>query len=381
MMCYHAKAFTTAGEQVEQARALLAFLADSCRDQHDPYSLLLAREADALGKQPDGYLYHEHLEDCNEPLYYHQFVARARRHGLAYLGDTDIRVMTPSNFPSEVAEVLRELAPDQIEAEQYMDFLRNRAFRQTLLCHEHQQPSYSLGPDRLARLSIAAPIVIASTATATAAAAAAAAATDLGSHAVESFQGRHGLTWKVTAPIVKAALRHLGASWPVAVPFADLVAEARSRVEAAAPAAPAPAAASITDAATLADWLLITYARAGHSGLELRRGSDHFVAKVASKPVASPLARLQAAAGNVVTSLRHESIVLGEFERQLLLLLDGENDKTELCNHLTKRIECGLLKVEQDGHRVRETGEVRRLVWRILDDQLVTLAHAALFVS
>ena len=118
-----AKAFTSAEEQVEQARALLAFLAGSCRNEHDPYSLLLSREADALSKQPDGYLYHEHLEDCNEPLYFHQFVGRARRHGLAYLGDTDIRVMTPSNFPSDVSEVLRELAPDQIEAEQYMDFL------------------------------------------------------------------------------------------------------------------------------------------------------------------------------------------------------------------------------------------------------------------
>ena len=83
----------------------------------------------------------------------------------------------------------------------------------------------------------------------------------------------------------------------------------------------------------------------------------------------------------MVTSLRHESIALGEFERQLLILLDGKNDRSELCNQLTNLISCGVLKVEQDGPRVREARELRQLVSRILDDQLVKVAHAALLVG
>ena len=110
--------------------------------------------------------------------------------------------------------------------------------------------------------------------------------------------------------------------------FADLLAAARAGVQAVVPhshSLPPPVEA---DAKALGDWLLATYVRAGHSGIEFHLHPGRFVNKVSPRPTASPLARLQAASGNAVTNLRHESITLGEFERHLLLLLDGKHDRT-----------------------------------------------------
>ena len=50
---------------------------------------------------------------------------------------------------ANIEKTLKILATDQIQAEQYMDFLRNRMFRQTLLCHEGVALSIGVTPDRL----------------------------------------------------------------------------------------------------------------------------------------------------------------------------------------------------------------------------------------
>ncbi len=53
--------------------------------------------------------------------------------------------MVPATgFPSEVRQGLNALAPNLIEKEQYMDFLRNRTFRQSLVCHQDLQPCYNM---------------------------------------------------------------------------------------------------------------------------------------------------------------------------------------------------------------------------------------------
>jgi SAM-dependent methyltransferase len=367
MIGFHARTFEAAAEQIEQARALLDLLGRCCRLDQDPYRLLLQRELDLLSQQPDSYLYHEHLEDCNEPLYLHQFVERLQRHGLNYLGDTDIRAMTPSDLPGEVRQELQEIATEQVESEQYLDFLRNRFFRHTLLCRQDRHPDYALSPERLTRLCLASRVGLG------------AADPDLTSATPEPFAGAPGITWLAVEPICKAALGHLAACWPAAVPFADLVAAARARLRAAVP--DRPEAAPEVDARVLAQELLTAYVQVGHAGLELHVLPGPFTTALSSRPLASPLARLQAATGTVVTNLRHETFTLGEFERHLLRYLDGKNDRPRLRNLLADLLERGVLVAQRDGQPVRGTWEIRKLVSQELDNLLRYLAQAALLVA
>lgn len=360
MMCYHARAFPTAAEQIEQARALLGLLALSCRGENDPYRQLLAREAETLSKAPDSYVYHEHLEECNEPLYFHQFVGRLRRHGLSYLGDADLRSMGTGDFPQEVRDVLREVAGDQIDAEQYADFLRNRTFRQSLVCHGRHRPSYALSAKSLSELLIASPLKPRG------------ARPDLAGPTTETFQTPAGLQWASGEPIVKAALLHLADCWPAPVPFAGLAAAARKRLMASP---------QESDGPTLGQALLDACVRLGHGGVELHRHRGRFVTEVGTRPTASPLARLQAAQGGRVTTLRHEQAVLGEFERQLLLLLDGEHGRPELLARALDMVSRGALVVRQNDQPVTQPQEARRLVSRTIDEQLERLARAALLIA
>ena len=62
-----------------------------------------------LKQSEDWYLYHEHLEEINAPIYFHEFVERARAHGLKFLGEAQIRQMVPGNYPPEIEQVLQRL--------------------------------------------------------------------------------------------------------------------------------------------------------------------------------------------------------------------------------------------------------------------------------
>jgi hypothetical protein len=98
--------------------------------------MTLREELDTIKEAPDAYLFHEHLEDINEAFYFHQFADAAKRYGLEYLAEADIGDMLVSNFPPKIAETLRRVATDIVQMEQYIDFVRNRMFRQTLLVHQ-----------------------------------------------------------------------------------------------------------------------------------------------------------------------------------------------------------------------------------------------------
>ena len=134
MMVYHSSQFQGATQKVRQARALLDFLAQSTPTTTS-YGMTLRQELDAIRNEPDAYLFHDHLEEINDPFYFHQFADAARRHELQYLAEADFGDMLLSKFPPKVAETLTRIAQDVIRMEQYMDFVRNRLFRQTLLVH------------------------------------------------------------------------------------------------------------------------------------------------------------------------------------------------------------------------------------------------------
>jgi hypothetical protein len=87
MMLFHAGPVADPKERVEQARAMLEFLSKSTEKDNNPYATFLKQEVELLSKHSDSYLFHEHLEDCNEPLYFYQFEERLRNRGLRYLGE------------------------------------------------------------------------------------------------------------------------------------------------------------------------------------------------------------------------------------------------------------------------------------------------------
>jgi len=68
MLYYHAQQFTVPAMKIRQARNLLDFLGKATSKDNTPYAHLLRAELESFRRSADAYLYHEHLEEHNEPI-------------------------------------------------------------------------------------------------------------------------------------------------------------------------------------------------------------------------------------------------------------------------------------------------------------------------
>jgi methyltransferase-like protein/cyclopropane fatty-acyl-phospholipid synthase-like methyltransferase len=369
MMCYHVsrhKDLPPLG-RVGQARGLLNFLVRSVQNEKSAYSLLLKHELETLQKHSDSYLFHEHLEENNDPIYFFEFNERLHAHKLRYLGEADFRVMVHSTLPPDVREVLNQVAPNLIQMEQYLDFLRNRTFRQTLVVHEHHRPNYTLHPNKMAAFHLASPLKPKS------------ANPDVAGATAEEFVGLNELTLTAADPIVKAALVYLAEVWPRAVHFNAVFTQARSRI--AAEANSPPQAPIDADRFLLAKAVLTAYAGGSSSVIELWLRPPAFATAVSDRPLASPLARLQAASGPAVSTLRHQVVTLSEFDRQLLPYLDGSRTRTAMLKEMLDHFRRGKLTLNRSGAPITEEHRARPILAETLERRLPTLASVALLVA
>jgi SAM-dependent methyltransferase/methyltransferase-like protein len=302
-MLYHTRDVEDPQARVAKARATLDFLAEAVPDRDSAYGRLLRLAAEHIRQKPDYYVLHEYLEETNEAVYFEQFVERVVARGLRYLGDSDVRTMLPIGLPPKVDATLTRIAPGLMRREQFLDFMKSRSFRQSLLIRAGAALDRKLSPARVMALRVAAPVQRNE------------APVDLASDRAETFRFADGRSVEASSRIVKSALAILAAQWPLPIPFDQLHQEAAARIGA-------------DDAsAELAAGIL----RLHLGGVaELHRAAPPFVLASGPRPEASALARRDATRGAASANLRHEPIALRDDERALLPLLDGTRTRAEI---------------------------------------------------
>jgi SAM-dependent methyltransferase len=299
MLVFHTAGLEDPAERIEQARALLRLLASSWADGHE-FGAVMRRQAERLLERSDETLFHDELAAVNQPVYFHEFVAHAARRGLQYLAEADFFEMQTGVLPEEVSDELLHVE-DPIRREQYLDFVKGRMFRQTLLCRAELEIDRSPQPLVLEPLAVSSP-------------ARAAGAPD-GAGRV-TFEGPSGSTLTTDHPLVIQALQQLGGSWPAAVWVRELI----------------PDRASDEDRAAVCGALLRCYAG---NLVQLHTLPPPLTTSVSERPEASPLARHQARSGELVTNLRHTSVRIDDdLGRRLVSLLDGTRDRARLLDEL-----------------------------------------------
>ena len=364
MMFYRGMQFADPDARLAQARSLVQFVAQASRGSDTPYQRLLQNELEHVGRMEDHYLHHEYLEEHNQPLYFNEFANRLAVNGLQYLGDADFSTMVSTNFSPEVAKTLNELgAHDIIQMEQYMDYVRCRFFRKTLICHSGVRLKRNIAP------GVVREMLLASDASPDPADAPLDAATSV------AFRTAAGNRLTCRSPLTKAALGILRREWPLPVAFADLL--ARSKSEAAGAGHPA-------DESTAGDFLagdMLTGMAA--NVVEWRLTPVPFTTVIGAKPATSPLARLQASQGYKVTNLRGERVTLDEIHRQALKQLDGTRDMAGLMDGLMDSLLRKELVLRRDGDNSVVSGEaeMRELLGSALQKVLENLARKALLLA
>jgi SAM-dependent methyltransferase len=269
ILLYHTRGISDPAEKITAARALLPELDHA--------------EAKALAELGDDSLFHDDLAPINDPVWFHEFAAHARRHGLQYLGEADSH-KTFHTAP-DGDDIIFHTAPDTgavIEREQQVDFRKLRRFRQTLLCREEIVLDRRIPLGRL-----------------------------------DEFLYSDNLRGQSVEPgeaALEAVVQALADTAPLPAAFADLVAYAGS-VE------------------VLRD-ILFAMLRAGCVNLHVYDFPCEET--VTARPRASRLVRHQAAMGGNVTNACHLPVELDEVGRRLAGLLDGSRGHEEIARDLAK---------------------------------------------
>jgi methyltransferase-like protein len=332
----------TPAEKLGYARGMIDFL-----EEVAPADSVLARAlGDFRAEQTnarDDYVLHEHLERFNSPCYFLEFGRRAEPYRLAYLADAQPQLMFAVNYGDKVSvPLLKECGHSQILVEQYLDFVVNRTFRQSLLVHGERGPQILYEPDRrrFSRLHFATWLP----------------RTDGDTRLDDTNQefGEHGRTLFTADPGVKAALDALNERWPWTLSRRELLDAVNSRL-AAAGTEPA------VDQESKIDDLL--------AALIVRGMGRYRLEPVLPEPARTPL-RLDEPIRRMAELVRgdehasifnawHEEVLLPPVDRRLLPLLDGTRDREALVQKLLPLLRKDVIRFYRDGRQLTEETELR----------------------
>ena len=308
MLHQHVDGIADPVARMNAARTFARLVADGSHSQHAGDDAIRA-ELRAIAERPDSQLFHDDLAIPNDPFYFRDVVAHAQRCGLAYLAETEIHSMSGAGITPAARQFLSSL--DATAREQYLDFMRLRRFRQSILHRAGTQPvAAPFAPERLEAMHVAADPSLQR----------AAQAGKLGDLARELDPGPG-------AAAVRAWLEAMVAQAPGSVP----VRQAREWIArggggiARGGGGAKPADALLREAYVSA---LVT----------LHAVPPPLVTSVSARPLASAVARHQAARQEMVTNLRHVGVRVAEAPtRYLLTLLDGTRDRPGLVRAMTER--------------------------------------------
>lgn len=357
MMRYHVRRFPDAPTKIAQSRLLLDFLVNMAAPPSEAYRQLLRDEAAILSRFGDAYLFHEHLEDENEPLYFYQFAERVAAAGLQYLGDAEFSTMVAANFGPEIAALLHD-APRLVQ-EQYLDFLRNRTFRSSLCCQAERSLNLTADARRLDGCDVSLEERL--------------------EFPPQWLQAEEPMVCRtaheqvaVASGLTKAVLSVLSECWPGSVSYRELIERACSEADAAG----RPLVNDEPHRRRLAEDLLTLFSR---RLLRLSVDAPCCVRKIGPHPRATAAARWQATGPDGVTNRRHEHLNLNDLNRFVLARLDGRHDRNSLIGELREAFASGQFQASRDGQPVTNLGEAE--LGRIADHALNDLAENALLIA
>jgi methyltransferase-like protein/2-polyprenyl-3-methyl-5-hydroxy-6-metoxy-1,4-benzoquinol methylase len=361
MMLYHTRDLTEPRDRAQKGRSLIRGLQSMLSDaDHSVFAAFLEAYIDTnLGHFPgndvweDSALLHDELGAVNEPVYFHQFVEHARQHGLQYLADATFPQAMTRDLSTDTVDRLHDMANDDIEFEQYVDYVCQQSFRRTLLCHE------DVHVQRTPLVTSVGDLYVTSRARWV--------EDDDGNG---SFRTSDGSTYSSGHPVTTAALKCLSEISPQAIHFPVLIADASQRVGTREPD-DATADRVATD--------LLEAAGRSNQQTELLAYDPALAVLPSELPLASPIARLQSYRSSVVSNLRHEQMTLNGLSRALLPLLDGRHTRDDLLRELLNMLDDGQLS--SSGQEDTSPQRIQQALAHDIEHTLGWLARAAILLK
>ncbi len=358
MMLFHTRKMSEPSVKVKAARSFLDFLGQNIPDRDGPFAKTVLEESVQLRPHADSYVLHEHLEELNHPLYFHEFASRVADQGLKVFSDARVWATALCVQPP-MAAVLDKLSRDPIEREQYFDFVCNRRFRRSLLCHQDLEHQTIPVIERVKRLRASASVWPTIS------------PTDLSNKVSVDFRAGDG-TMRLSTfdPLFKAALLILTEVFPRSLEFEDLWTQARHRL---GRSGIEPG----TNPDILAQRLLQAYTA---NALELHTFEPKIPDEASDHPETLSIVRVAAELSASVPSMRHRQVTVSEFDRLVLRQLDGKNSHSEIVDRLVTAVTQGTFAIHESGIPLRDPLVIRPILERSLAPSLQRLNRAGLLV-
>ncbi len=148
LMRFHTAEIGDPDEKVKQATAILGFLGESL-PADSLNSKIIEREFKELVERTPSNVFHDDLSGINQAFYFHEFAEMAGRNGLQYVSEADISSSNMRGLPDKVLTALAGIGQDVVRLEQYLDFIKFRRFRSTLVCRNDLKIERSPDPSAI----------------------------------------------------------------------------------------------------------------------------------------------------------------------------------------------------------------------------------------
>lgn len=317
MMLYHGNQFTEPGQRYKQARAMAEFVHENHNGENDVYGKLLEDSLNIIKSSAPDYVMHEYLEVVNHPFYFNEVCDLAKSEGLTYLGEGNVPEMFAYGLSKKTEEALNKVAGnDHEKREQYLDFLRNRMFRNSLFVHSGSNIKRQISLDLAEAMFFAANCRPSEDKT-----------------EVATYKTPTGQTLNAHTPLIVWLLDTLIASSPRFLSYEAILSLAKDKLD--------------SDKTTLQSQLSGALLRLISMGGVHARLDDLPMPATTVKPnypLAPHFSRLVAKANETVANVLHGNVKLSILQRIILQKATGKSTVTSIVDDVDTLFKAGQLK-------------------------------------
>lgn len=285
-------------KRVEEGMAFLHLVCEA-RPEDDPYRPILEAQIKRMDRPNLGAVRHDEMSEAYQPVHFLELAQHAQKHGLQYLCESVLPPPPDPGYREEINQTLESAAAgDFLRKEQLLDFVRLRAYRETLLCRKERLVRRDFPAECFRHLLFASQTTPA----------------EGEKPGATAFVLPGGIKMESNHPGVTALLLELGKAWPYALSFESLE--------------PILAGAGLAlDAQGVA--LLVRLAIS--QMIKFRAWNPSLARTIPERPKASAVSRQEVLTHDRITSLLHLVVRVEDANaRTLLKRLDGSLTHAEL---------------------------------------------------
>jgi methyltransferase-like protein len=259
---------------------------------------------------------------------------------------------------------MAQLCNDRVSAEQYGDFISERRFRRSILCHEGKNINLNVTIDAIRDGYFVSNFFYP----------AGFENHNINSGTNVSFPSTSNLTLNTAEPLELAIQQVFMEVRKEAITIAQMMKRLEAKLLKANYAGEKGKA--------LEDKVLGILMRSiMYGGVQFFAAPMPCVYVVSEKPAVSELVRYQAKQKDIVFNLRHESIQLAPFERLFVQELDGTRDIPALVNAMARHFEAKTLNMGDMGRVISNVAEIKQRLASIIEEKLQACCVMGLLVK